>query len=55
MKVFYHALNLCGTVFKSMDANFYRFSTNQKNKDEFCRERAMGVAMKVQFYAVNIS
>lgn len=29
-------------VFESMDEQLYRFSTNQKHKDEFSRERAMG-------------
>lgn len=33
-------------VFKSMDVKLYRFSTNQKHKNEFSRERAMGERWK---------
>lgn len=33
-------------VFNSMDVKIFRFSTNQKRKDEFSRERAMGERWK---------
>lgn len=37
-----------------MDEQLYRFSTNQKHKDEFSRERAME-SDESAFYALSIS